>query len=126
MIEICVSYYAIELEFEPLSQAFPYKFCESFHNDGFWDFSQIILQIFGRLLLDFLLSNRSFCERDKNHKFGDFKSHKSLFFNEVTFYFIWSLHCIKSVRISLYSVWMWENADQNNSKYEHFLRSVVL
>ena len=28
------------------------------------------------------------------------------------------------LRISPYSVRMWENADQNNSKYGHFLRSV--
>ena len=31
--------------------------------------------------------------------------------------------CIKSVRIRSYSVWMWENADQNNSEYRHFLLS---
>ena len=30
------------------------------------------------------------------------------------------------LRISLYSVWMRENADQNNSKYGHFLRSASL
>ena len=52
------------------------------------------------------------------------------------------LHCVKYVRngsysgpnfpafglntrISPYSVGMWENADQNNSEYEHFLRSVL-
>ena len=29
------------------------------------------------------------------------------------------------LRISPYSVWMQENADQNNSDYKHFLRSVV-
>ena len=28
------------------------------------------------------------------------------------------------VRIFPYSVQMWENADQNNSEYGHFLRSV--
>ena len=38
--------------------------------------------------------------------------------------FILSDYC--TVRISLYSVWMRENADQNNSDYGHFLRSVVL
>ena len=27
------------------------------------------------------------------------------------------------LRISLYSVWMRENADQNNAEYGHFLRS---
>ena len=26
--------------------------------------------------------------------------------------------------ISPYSAWMWENADENNSEYDHFLRSV--
>ena len=31
--------------------------------------------------------------------------------------------CIKSVRIWSYLVWMWENADQNNSEYGHFLLS---
>ena len=40
---------------------------------------------------------------------------------------IWSLQIWKTylelVRISPYSVWMWENTGQNNSKYEHFLRS---
>ena len=30
------------------------------------------------------------------------------------------------VRISPYSVWMRENTDHNNSKYGHFLRSVML
>ena len=29
------------------------------------------------------------------------------------------------IRISSYSVRMWENADQNNSEYGHFLRSAV-
>ena len=51
------------------------------------------------------------CERQKNHKFDNFKTHKNLFLNEVAFYFIWLLHCIKSVCISLYSVWMREYAD---------------
>ena len=36
-------------------------------------------------------------------------------------------HCVKSIRIPSYSgpysVRMRENTDQNNSKYEHFLRS---
>ena len=45
---------------ETLSQAFSCKFCESLHNDDFWDFLWIILQIFGRLLLDFLLLNQFF------------------------------------------------------------------
>ena len=30
---------------------------------------------------------------------------------------------IQKIRISTYLVWMQENADQNNSEYEHFLRS---
>ena len=34
-------------------------------------------------------------------------------------YLLWLL-----LRISPYSVWMWENTDQKNSKYEHFSRSV--
>ena len=32
----------------------------------------------------------------------------------------------KMLRISLYSVWMWENTDQNNSEYGHLLPSVIL
>ena len=51
---------------------------------------------------------------------------------------ILNIHCVKSVRIwsyscphfsafglriSPYSVRMWENVDQNNSKYIHFLHS---
>ena len=40
---------------------------------------------------------------------------------------IWSLQIWKTylelVRISPYSVWMWENTGQNNSKYGHFLHS---
>ena len=28
----------------------------------------------------------AFCERDKNHKFDNFKIHKNLFFNEVLHY----------------------------------------
>ena len=31
--------------------------------------------------------------------------------------------CVKSVRIQSYSVRIWESTDQNNSEYEHFLRS---
>ena len=31
---------------------------------------------------------------------------------------------MKSVRIWSYSIRMWENADQNNSEYGHFSRSV--
>ena len=59
--------------------------------------------------------------------------------------FVETLHCVKSVRIrscsgsvfsrirtefgeirsiSPYSVWMWENTDQNNSDYGYFSRSV--
>ena len=34
------------------------------------------------------------------------------------------LHSDSILRISPYSVWMRENADQNNSEYGHFLRSV--
>ena len=34
-------------------------------------------------------------------------------------------HCVKSVRILSYSVWMRENADQNNSEYGHFSRSEI-
>ena len=45
---------------ETLFQAFSDKFCEFLHNDGFWDFMWIILQILGRLLLDFLLLNQLF------------------------------------------------------------------
>ena len=36
-------------------------------------------------------------------------------------------HCVKSVHSSSYSgpysVWMWENTEQNNTEYGHFLRS---
>ena len=39
----------------------------------------------------------------------------------------YSNHCLKSVRIwsfsGPYSVWMWENKDQKNSKYGYFSRS---
>ena len=41
-----------------------------------------------------------------------------------------TLHCVKSVRVQSfsgrYSVRMWENTDQKNSKYGHFSRSVTL
>ena len=30
---------------------------------------------------------------------------------------------MKSVRVQSYSVRIWESTDQNNSEYEHFLRS---
>ena len=33
------------------------------------------------------------------------------------------LHCVKSVRFGVILVRMQENADQNNSKYGHLLRS---
>ena len=58
----------------------------------------------------FFIIEPAFCEHDKNHKFDNSKTQKNLFFNEVAFYFIWLLHCIKIVCKSLYSVWMWENA----------------
>ena len=70
VIDICISYPAIELESiwflwigiwnlyyakkETLSQAFSYKFCEFLHNDDFWYFLRIILQVFRWLLLDVL------------------------------------------------------------------------
>ena len=38
-------------------------------------------------------------------------------------------HCLKSVRtwdyFGSYSVWEWENTDQHNSEYGHFLRMRV-
>ena len=36
----------------------------------------------------FFIVEAAFCERDKNHKFDNFKAHKNLLFNEVAFYFI--------------------------------------
>ena len=36
----------------------------------------------------FFIVEVAFCERDKNHKFDNFKAHKNLLFNEVVFYFI--------------------------------------
>ena len=39
---------------ETLSQAFSYKLCEFLHNDGFWDFLRIMLQVLRWLVLDFL------------------------------------------------------------------------
>ena len=102
---------------ETLSQAFSFMFCESLHDDGFWDFLRIVLHIFGRLLLVFLLLNRRFCERDKSYKFDNFKTHKNLFFNEVEFYLIIALH-EKCLHLSVFSL--------NAGKCRHFLRSVVL
>ena len=76
VIVICVSHCAIELDWiwflwigiwnlcyvkkETLFQTFSHKLCEFLHNDAFWDFVGIILQIFGWLLLDSLLLNRLF------------------------------------------------------------------
>ena len=40
------------------------------------------------------------------------------------FFCVWS-ECEEIFRISPYSVIMWENTDQNNSEYGHFLRSVM-
>ena len=54
-----------------LSQAFSCKFCEFLHNDGFWDFIQ---QIFGWMLLNLLIIEPAFCERDKDHKFDNFET----------------------------------------------------
>ena len=71
----------------------------------------------------FFIIELAFCKRNKT---ASCWTHKSPFFNEVAFYFVWLLHCIKSVNISLYSVWMRESVGQNNSKYGHFLRSVVI
>ena len=112
------------------SQAFSCKFCKFLHNNGFWDFLRIILQILGWLLLDLLLLNvlyywTAYCKRDKIINLTILTSipcwtHKNFFCNEVTFYFMWLWPCVKSARISLYLVWMRENADQSNSEYGHF------
>ena len=110
---------------ETLSQPFSCKLFEFLHNNCFWDFFRIILQIFGWLLLDFLLLNQLIVKVIKIINLTILKLN-NLFLNEVKFYFVWLLHCIKIVCISLYSVWIWKNADQNNSKYGHFLCSVVL
>ena len=127
VIEIRVSYCATELEWiwflwigiwnlyyvktETLSQVFSYNFCEFLHNDSFWGFFSNYFTNLWMPASRFFVVEPAFCERDKNHKFDNFKAHKNLLFNEVVFYFIWLLHCIKSVWISLYSVWMRENTD---------------
>ena len=59
--------------------------------------------------------------------------HKFLCLSENRDNKLWKVVCICSLqiwktylellRISRYSVWMWENTGQNNSKYRHFLRS---
>ena len=61
-------------------------------------------EIFCELFLNFWMTTPrifivepTFCERYKNHKFDNFKTHKNLFFDEV-------LHCIKSACVSMYSV----------------------
>ena len=41
------------------------------------------------------------------------------------FFRIWTEY-LQTLRISPYSVWMRENADQNNSEYGHFSRSALL
>ena len=80
---------------ETLSQAFSCKFCEFLRR-------QLHLRLFANCATNFwTTASRVFiielavCGRDKNHKFDDFKTHKNLFLNEVAFYFIWLLHCIK-------------------------------
>ena len=40
-------------------------------------------------------------------------------------YFALTLHYVKSVHVSPYSVWMRENADQNNSEFGNFSRSAA-
>ena len=57
--------------------------------------------------------------------FYDFCHLVGWFSNGFTFYVNLSSVCL-SVRISPYSVRMQENTDQSNSKYRHFLRSVVV
>ena len=96
---------------ETLSQGFPCKFCEFVRK-------RLLLRLFANYSTNFwttasrfFMIEPAFCERDKNHKFDNFETHKNLFFNEAAFYFIWLLYCIKIVCISLYSAWMQENAD---------------
>ena len=70
VIEICVSHCATELKciwllwiginlyyVNKRDSGVFLQVCEFLHNDDFWDFLWIILQIFGWLLLDFLLLN---------------------------------------------------------------------
>ena len=63
-----------------LSQAFSYKFCELLRK-------RLLLRLFANYSTDFWLTasrffiiELAFCERDKDHKFENFKTHKNLFF----------------------------------------------
>ena len=120
MIEICVSYCAFELYwiwflwkvFETCTMLKKRLYFRRFLSSG------RLLRLFANYFTNFwptasrfFIIEWGFDEHDKDHKFGNSKTHKNLFFNEVTFYFIWLLHCIKSACICLYSVWMRENAD---------------
>ena len=89
-----------------------------------------LLRIFGWLLLDFLLLKQLFVNVIKIMNLATLKLCPAqltrISFLMKSRFILWLLDCIKSVRISLYSVWMWENVDRNNSEYEHFLQRVVL
>ena len=144
MTEICVSHCAIELEGiwflwigrnlycvqnETLSQVFSYKFVNFCTTTAFgWRLANYS-RIFGLLLLDFLLLNWIFVNVIKIMDLTILKVYP-VKLTRISFLiksrFIWLLHCTKSIRICLYSVWMWENADQNSPEYGHFLCSVVL
>ena len=57
--------------------------------------SRLLLRLFANYSTNFwttasrfFIIELAFNEHDKNHKFGNSKTHKNLFFNEVTFYFI--------------------------------------
>ena len=101
---------------ETLYRAFSFKFCESLHNDGFWEFLRIFLHIFGWLLLVFLLLNRLFVNVIKIINLTILKL-KNLFFNEVEFYLIIALH-EKCQHLSVFTL--------NAGKCRHFIRSGVL
>ena len=73
---------------ETLSYAFSYKF---------WKFlrKRLLLRLFANYSSNFWMAafrffiiEPAFYERDKNHKFENFKTHKNLFFNETAFYFV--------------------------------------
>ena len=90
VIEIRVSYCATELEWiwflwigiwnlyyvktETLSQVFSYNFCEFLHNDGFWGFFSNYFTNLWMPASRFFVVEPAFCERDKNHKFDNFKT----------------------------------------------------
>ena len=85
--------------------------------------------MFSYISMNFIFSQYWEKKEEKNRK-GKRKAFYKIYSKTTSYERLWTsirnIHCNKSARIRSYSgpylIQMRENTDQNNSKYEHFLR----